>query len=151
MCSRATSSNTRMNSSPIALRFVSGSVTPESFARNRSAAFTWTSGMWKCRPNVSSTWSGSPSRLRPWSTKTHVSWFPTARCTRSAATAESTPPESAQSTSAPPTWARIRSTESSMMFVGVQSGSRSQPSYRNRFITSWPCGVCETSGWNWTA
>ena len=26
------------------------------------------------------------------------------------------------------------------MFVGVQSGSRSQPSYRNRFITSWPCG-----------
>ena len=38
-----------------------------------------------------------------------------------------------------------------MMFVGVQSGSRSQPSYRNRFITSWPCEVWETSGWNCTA
>ena len=95
-----------MNSSPIALRLASGSVTPASFARNRSSAFTWTSGTWKCRANVSSTWSGSPSRLSPWSTKTQVSWSPTARWTSSAATAESTPPLSAQSTRASPTcWA----------------------------------------------
>ena len=79
VCSRATSSNTRMNSSPIALRLASGSVTPASFARNRSSAFTWTSGTWKCRAKVSSTWSGSPSRFSPWSTKTQVSCSPTAR------------------------------------------------------------------------
>ena len=42
--------------------------------------------------------------------------------------AESTPPESAQSTSASPTCSRIRWTCSSMMFVGVQSGSSPQPS-----------------------
>ncbi len=107
VCSRATSSNTRMNSSPIALRLPSGSVTPASFARNRSCAFTCTSGTWKCRANVSSTCSGSPSRFSPWSTNTHVSWSPIARYTRSAATEESTPPESAHRTCASPTCARI--------------------------------------------
>ena len=80
------------------LRFVSGSVTPASFARNRSCACTCTSGTWKMPSNVSTTCSASPLRSSPWSTKTHVSWSPTARCTSSAATAESTPPESAQST-----------------------------------------------------
>ena len=44
-------------------------------------------------PNVSTTCSASPLRSRPWSTKTHVSWSPTALCTSSAATAQSTPPE----------------------------------------------------------
>jgi len=33
---------------------------------------------------------------------------------------------------------------------GVQSGRSPQPSYRNRFITSRPRGVCATSGWNCT-
>ena len=91
-------------------------------------AFTWTSGTPKCRPNVSSTCCGSPSRFNPWSTKTQVSWSPTARCTRSAATEESTPPESAHRTSASPTCSRIRATASSTMFTGVQSGSSPQPS-----------------------
>ena len=58
----------------------------------------------------------------PWSTKTHVSWSPTALCTRSAATAESTPPESAQSTRSEPTAARIRATCSSMTAAGVHVG-----------------------------
>ena len=42
----------------------------------------------------------SPSflRIRPWSTNTHVSWSPIARWTSSAATDESTPPESPQIT-----------------------------------------------------
>ena len=91
-CSRATSSNTRMNSSPIRRRLSSGSVTPSSRPRNRSSAFTCTSGTRKCRPNVSSTCSGSPSRSNPVSTNTHVSCSPIALCTSSAATAESTPP-----------------------------------------------------------
>ena len=67
------------------------------------AASTWTSGTWKWPPNVSTTCSASFSRSRPWSTKTHVSWSPTALWTSSAATAESTPPESAQSTRSVPT------------------------------------------------
>ena len=52
----------------------------------------------------------SPSflRIRPWSTKTHVSWSPTARCTSSAATDESTPPLRPQITLPVPTWARMR-------------------------------------------
>src|SRR3712207_8203834 len=47
----------------------------------------------KCPRNVSATCAASSSRRSPWSTKTHVSWSPTALCTSSAATAESTPPE----------------------------------------------------------
>ena len=76
----------------------SGSVTPASFARKRSCASTWTSGTWKWPSNVSTTCAASSLRRRPWSTKTHVSWSPTALWTSSAATAESTPPESPQST-----------------------------------------------------
>ena len=87
-----------MNSSPTILRFCSGSDTPASRARKRFCAWTWTSGTWKWPPNVSTTWSASFSRRRPWSTKTHVSWSPTALWTSSAATAESTPPESAHRT-----------------------------------------------------
>ena len=90
--------------------------------RKRFCACTWTSGTWKWPPNVSTTCSASFSRRSPWSTKTHVSWSPTALCTRSAATAESTPPESAQSTRSEPTAARIRATCSSMTAAGVQVG-----------------------------
>ena len=44
----ASSSNTRMNSAPIALRLASGSVTPLSFSRKRGSASTATSGTLKC-------------------------------------------------------------------------------------------------------
>ena len=49
------------------------------------------------RPTTS---SASPWRINPWSTKTHESWSPTASCKSTAATAESTPPESPQITRA---------------------------------------------------
>ena len=81
-----------MNSSPTALRFSSGSETPSRRARNRSCAWTWTSGTWKCPSKVSTTCAASSLRRNPWSTKTQTSWSPTALCTSSAATAESTPP-----------------------------------------------------------
>ena len=90
----------------------------------RSAASTCTSGTWKCPSNVSTTCSASSLRIRPWSTKTQVSWSPTALWTRSAATAESTPPESAQRTRSLPTWARMRSTCSSITAAGVHVGRR---------------------------
>ncbi len=57
---RDSSSNTRMNVSPMRMRFVSGSVTPASCARKRSEASTCTSGTWKWSPNVSTTCSASP-------------------------------------------------------------------------------------------
>jgi hypothetical protein len=75
---RASSSKTRMNSSPIRRRFSSGSSTPSMRARNRSCARTCTSGTWKWPPNVSATCSPSFARMKPWSTKTQVSWSPTA-------------------------------------------------------------------------
>ncbi|SQC37093.1 Uncharacterised protein [Rothia kristinae] len=62
--------------------------------------------------------------------KKQVSWSPTARCTRAAATEESTPPDSAQMTFASPTWARMRSTCSSMTLPVVQVGS--SPATSNR-------------------
>ena len=122
------SSNTRMNSSPIALRFSSGSVTPASRSKKRSLASTWMSSIPWCRWNVSTTWAASPLRSRPVSTKTQVSWGPTARCTSAAATEESTPPDSPQMTRSWPTWARICSIEVSMIDAIVQVGSQPQTS-----------------------
>ncbi len=94
----ASSSNTRMNSAPIALRLASGSLSPASRARKRSSASTATSGTLKWSRKAEMTCSPSFLRIRPWSTNTHVSWSPIARCTSSAATDESTPPESPQMT-----------------------------------------------------
>ena len=115
------SSKTRMNSSPMALRFCSGSVTPARRSKKRSAARTWMSSMPWWRRNVSTTWSPSPLRMRPVSTNTQVSWAPMALCTSAAATAESTPPDSPQITRPSPTWARIASTAVSTKFSIVQS------------------------------
>ena len=66
--SRATSSKILMNSSPMILRLPSGSVTPASASKNRSAAFTWTRSMWNWRRKVSSTCSLSLARISPVST-----------------------------------------------------------------------------------
>ena len=148
--SAAACSNTRMNSRPMILRFSSGSVTPASASRNRLRASTTTSATSVAATKSRSTCSGSPSRSSPWSTNTQVSRSPTARCTRAAATAESTPPDSPQITRWSPTWARIAATCSSMTFAVVQV--RRHPARSNRKCSSscWPCSVCSTSGWNWT-
>ena len=115
-----------------------------------SWARTWTSGTPKWRPKASSTCWPSFMRIRPWSTKTQVSRSPIALWTISAATALSTPPERPQIARASPTWARTRSTCSSMTWVAVQVGEQSQASKRNHLRRSVPNGVCTTSGWNWT-
>ena len=78
------------------LRFSSGSVTPASAPRKRSAASTCTSACRGAAEGRRRTRSASPARSRPLSTKMQVSWSPTARWTSAATTAESTPPESAQ-------------------------------------------------------
>ena len=98
---------------------------------------------------TSRTRSGSSLRSKPLLTNTHVSWSPTARWTRVAATAESTPPDSAQITRPAPTWARMLSVASAMKEPGVQDGVHWQTVNRKLRSTSRPLGVCTTSGWNW--
>ena len=83
-----------MNSAPIALRLASGSLSPDRRSRKRSSASTATSGTLKWSRKAAITWSPSFLRISPWSTNTHVSRSPTARCTSRAATDESTPPDS---------------------------------------------------------
>ena len=86
-----------------------------------------------------------------------VSRSPTARWTRLAATAESTPPDSAQITRPSPpdsrTWAstrdRISSTVDSMKLAAVQVGRAPATPITKLRSTSRPRGVCPTSGWNW--
>ena len=148
--SRAASSNTRMNVSPMILRLRSGSITSSSAPRNRSAAFTCTRSTWNWRRNVSSTCSASSRRSSPVSTNTHVSWSPIALCTSAAATAESTPPDSPQITRSSPTCARISSTACSMIDEFVHVGRQSHTSNRNALSMSCPRSVCATSGWNCT-
>ena len=146
--SRATSSKMRMKSSPMILRLRSGSVTPARAAKYRSAAFTWTRSILNWRRKVSSTWSASPARISPVSTKTQVSWSPMALWTSAAATAESTPPLRAHSTRSVPTWACTAATCCSMIETWVHAGRHPQASSRKRSNTSLPRSVWTTSGWN---
>ena len=84
------------------------------------------------------TWSPSFLRIRPWSTNTQVSWSPIARCTSSAATDESTPPESPQITRPSPTWARMRAIWSSITEAALHVRSQPQMSSRKRVMMSCP-------------
>ena len=89
------------------LRLASGSVLPASAARKRSRASTCTSGMLKWPRNSDTTSLASSCRSRPLSTKMQVSWSPIASWISTAATEQSTPPDSPQMTRPLPTWARI--------------------------------------------
>ena len=143
-------SKVRMNSRPMILRFSSGSWTPASASRNWSAAST-TSRASKTSSKSRSTCSVSPLRIIPWSTYTQVSRSPMARCTMAAATAESTPPESAQiARPRSPTCSRIRSTCSSTMLTIVQVWRQPAISCRKCSSTCWPCSEWRTSGCHWT-
>jgi hypothetical protein len=74
-----------------------------------------------------------------------------ARWISSAATVESTPPDSPHTTLPDPTWARMRPTASSMNDAIVQSPV--QPHTLNAKLRRiWPpCSVWATSGWNSSA
>ena len=128
----ASSSNTRMNSVPMILRLASGSVTPSRRSRKRSSASTATSGTLNVSLKAFTTCSPSPLRMSPWSTNTQVSWSPTARCTSSAATDESTPPERPQITLPSPTCSRMRRICSSATEAAFQPMSQPQMSSRKR-------------------
>ena len=82
---------------------------------------------------------------------------PTARWTSAAATALSTPPDSAQMTlpsepvsrACPSTRSRISATVVSMKFADVQAGAMCAMPVTKLRRTSLPRGVWATSGWNW--
>ncbi len=140
--------NTSMNSRPMILRLRSGSVTPASFFRKRRDASTNTTFSCSRSAKRLRTCAASSLRSRPLSTNTHVSRAPIARFTMSAATAESTPPESAQITLPfGPTCSLTRSVASSTNERAFQS--RRQP-VRSRKLarTLAPSSVWTTSGWN---
>ena len=86
----------------------------------------------------SSTCSASPSRSSPWSTKTQVSWSPTARWTSAAATEESTPPDSPQRDLARADLPRTEATSLSTTLAGVQSGAIPAPRQRKLSSTALP-------------
>ena len=114
------------------LRLASGSATPASAAKKRSAAFTRITRTPRLRANTAITWSPSWWRSRPWSTNTQVSWSPIALCSSAATTEESTPPDSPSSTLPPPTCARTRAMASSMMLPAFQLESQPQMPCRKR-------------------
>ena len=87
---------------------------------------------------ASTTCSASFIRIRPWSTKTQVSFSPTALWTSSAATEESTPPERPQITRPSPTWAWIFSTCSAITDCGDHCCSQPATSRRKRVRISVP-------------
>ena len=98
----ASSSKTRMNSSPMTFRLVSGSITPFSLLKNLEAASACRIGMPMLLLKKLNTRSTSSRRRRPLFTKIQVSWSPIALWMRAETTAESTPPERALMTLAGP-------------------------------------------------
>ena len=108
-------------------RLVSGSATPASFVRNSSSASERIKLMshWE---KAASTSSPSPSRMRPWSTNTQVSWGPTASASRAAATEESTPPLRASRTLPFPIFSRRDRTAVSLYPLMDQSPTAPQTS-----------------------
>mmetsp|Transcript_20478 Transcript_20478/g.72414 ORF Transcript_20478/g.72414 Transcript_20478/m.72414 type:complete len:232 (+) Transcript_20478:382-1077(+) len=112
--SAASSSNTSMKLAPMILRFFSGSSTPASAARKRSDAsttrrFTPHSSRRRLRQSAASSCRSSPlSTITAWKRS------PMARLSSTAATVESTPPDTAPSTlPSGPTTLRIASTSRS--------------------------------------
>ena len=79
-----------------------------------------------------------------------VSRSPIALCRSTAATDESTPPESPRTTPSDPVFSRIFRTLLSTKECIVQSGESPQTRKRKLARISGPRGVCTTSGWNCT-
>mmetsp|Transcript_69985 Transcript_69985/g.137585 ORF Transcript_69985/g.137585 Transcript_69985/m.137585 type:complete len:238 (+) Transcript_69985:571-1284(+) len=138
-----------MNVLPMILRFVSGSLTPSSLERNTSSASS------NCRLMPSSPCSrvttSELSSLRRHPLSTRIAWkrFPMALCMSTAATVESTPPDTAPITCPlGPTVTRtcsMKRSASSVMFHVV--GAWHTPTTKLA-STSLPRGECVTSGWN---
>ena len=145
---RAASAKQSMNTAPITLRFCSGSVIPRSAPRNLARASTTSNWRFPRPPKASHTSSLSPARSKPLSTKIAVSWSPTARCSRDAVTALSTPPLSPSNTRSSPTRARITLSASAMKLAGDQPPRQPHIAKMKLRRMALPCGVCATSGWN---
>ncbi len=85
---------------------------------------------------VSTTCWASPALINPVSTKTQVNWSPIALCTRAAATAESTPPDSPHIAFFSPTISFIPATDDSTTEAMFQSFGQPQTSWIKRLNKS---------------
>mmetsp|Transcript_15989 Transcript_15989/g.37906 ORF Transcript_15989/g.37906 Transcript_15989/m.37906 type:complete len:218 (+) Transcript_15989:900-1553(+) len=137
-----------MNPAPMALRFASGSVSPLSLESILSESSITVTGRWRCSLKVFITRSDSLNLRRPLSTNTQCSLSPITLCTSVAATAESTPPDSAHITcsSGPTCLATLAicfSITSSMDHVALTLAT----SKRKCLSVSLPRSVWVTSGW----
>jgi hypothetical protein len=119
-------SKARMNSRPMILRLVSGSLTPASAVWNAPARRP-RRGSRRWRHEVLLDLLGLAFAQQPVVDEDTGELVADCRCTRAAATAESTPPERPQMTRASPTCFRMRSTCSSRMLPVVQFGSSRRP------------------------
>ena len=149
---RASSSNRRMNCSPMMRRFCSGSVTPASAARNRSAASTWTQRHLEVVVErldhllglVLAQQAVVDEHARELVADGAVDEQGRHRRVDAAG-------EGADDLVVDPTCSRIRSTCSSMNCSAVHVGGAWQASSTKWRSMSVPRGVWATSGWNWTA
>ena len=113
---------------------------------------TCTRSTWNWSRKTCTTSSASSRRSMPWSTKTHVSWSPIARCSSAATTSESTPPDRPQMTFASPTCARI-ALDGLVDDVDHRPRRRDAGDVVQEALDACPgrTAVCATSGWNCVA
>jgi len=160
--SSATLSKTLMNTSPMIFRFSSGSMTSSSLSKNSSLASTDIKLSLSLK--VSSTYLASPSRIRPWSTKTAIKLSPMAFEASTDETELSIPPDNAIMAFLSPMLFFISSMDS---FIKSDGFNMYTPLFiiilffydiyfLNSLQTLWkfsnircPFSVWCTSGWNW--
>mmetsp|Transcript_46688 Transcript_46688/g.130221 ORF Transcript_46688/g.130221 Transcript_46688/m.130221 type:complete len:229 (+) Transcript_46688:919-1605(+) len=135
---------------PMILRFFSGSETPSSALRNLSDA-SCNERLMPCSPfNRSRTSGASLRRRHPLSTRMAWKRSPIARCMRTAATVESTPPDTAPMTwPSGPTVSRTAVMKRSARSFMFQSCGALQIPTTKFLRMSLPRGEWVTSGWNW--
>ena len=144
---KAFSAKTEINSLPIIFRLRSGSVTPSNWERKRSVASTPITLRPMALAKHFQVCSNSFLRSMPVFTKIFVRRSPIARCTRTAATVESTPPLRAQITRDWPTFCRTATVVSSMKAAPLHFGSALQTRNKKlRRISRTAIGVLNASG-----
>ena len=146
----ASSSKTSIKVPPIAFLFPSGSEIPANLSKKRFDASTPLT--FKPMPSYCfKTLSNSFLRNNPLLTKIQYKFFPIALCNKTAATVESTPPESPKTTLSFPTFSLIAATVLSTKESGVHV-CPTLAMFTKKFANNcFPSFVWYTSGWNWMA
>ena len=140
------SSKMRTNSSPIALRLASGSVTPGERVEEAVAGVDVDQLDAHVAPEGLDDLLALVLAHQPGVDVDARELWPIARWTSAAATDESTPPDSAQIARASPTWARMRGDLLVDDRAIVHVGSQPARSWRNARSTAMPCACARPRG-----